>query len=157
MQVDVRDAGLIPESGRSPGGWHGNLLHILAWRIPWTEEPGRLQSQGCTESDMSEVTQHVHMQLCIESLELYSNEITRFETDDVLQMSIVYIYELDISLYFYVSFSSSIKLKPTINFMGNFKYNLFLCVCCNSIMCIREMFSLLCFQRAYFTKKKKLF
>lgn len=70
-------------------------------------------------------------------------------------MSIVYIYELDISLYFYVSFSSSIKLKPTINFMGNFKYNLFLCVCCNSIMCIREMFSLLCFQRAYFTKKKK--
>ena len=20
---------------------------ILAWRIPWTEEPGRLQSMGC--------------------------------------------------------------------------------------------------------------
>ena len=29
---------------------------ILAWRIPWTEEPGRLQ--GCKESDMTEVTQH---------------------------------------------------------------------------------------------------
>ena len=30
---------------------------ILAWRIPWTEEPGRLQSiEGCTESDMTEVT-----------------------------------------------------------------------------------------------------
>ena len=24
---------------------------ILAWRIPWTEEPGRVQSVGCKESD----------------------------------------------------------------------------------------------------------
>ena len=24
---------------------------ILAWRIPWTEEPGRLQSTGSQESD----------------------------------------------------------------------------------------------------------
>ena len=33
-----------PGSGRSPG--EGNVTHssILAWRIPWTEEPGRLQS-----------------------------------------------------------------------------------------------------------------
>ena len=27
---------------------------ILAWRIPGTEEPGRLQSMGCWESDMTE-------------------------------------------------------------------------------------------------------
>ena len=27
---------------------------ILAWRIPWTEEPGRLQSMGTQESDMTE-------------------------------------------------------------------------------------------------------
>ena len=26
---------------------------ILAWRIPWTEEPGRLQSTGVQESDMT--------------------------------------------------------------------------------------------------------
>ena len=25
----------------------------LAWRIPWTEEPGRLQSMGLQESDMT--------------------------------------------------------------------------------------------------------
>ena len=25
---------------------------LLAWRIPWTEEPGRLQSMGSQESDM---------------------------------------------------------------------------------------------------------
>ena len=28
--------------------------NILAWRIPWTEEPGRLQSIGLQESDMTE-------------------------------------------------------------------------------------------------------
>ena len=28
--------------------------NILAWRIPWTEEPGGLQSMGITESDTTE-------------------------------------------------------------------------------------------------------
>ena len=27
---------------------------ILAWRIPWTEELGGLQSTGCQELDMTE-------------------------------------------------------------------------------------------------------
>ena len=39
---DIRDASLIPELERSPGGEHGNQLSILAWRIPWTEEHGGL-------------------------------------------------------------------------------------------------------------------
>ena len=30
---------------------------ILAWRIPWTEEPGGLQSQGLKESRMTEHSQ----------------------------------------------------------------------------------------------------
>ena len=29
-----------------PAAGHCNPLHILAWRIPWTEEPGGLQSLG---------------------------------------------------------------------------------------------------------------
>ena len=37
---DVRDAGLIPGSGRSHGEGHGSS--ILAWRIPRTKEPSRL-------------------------------------------------------------------------------------------------------------------
>ena len=41
---DIRDEGLIPGSGRSPGGGHGNFSSILAWKISWTEEPGGLQS-----------------------------------------------------------------------------------------------------------------
>ena len=32
---------------------------ILAWRIPWTEEPGGLQSVGYKESDTTEHT-HAH-------------------------------------------------------------------------------------------------
>ena len=43
---DLRYAGSILGSGRSPGGGHGNPLSILAWRIPWTEEPGGLQFTG---------------------------------------------------------------------------------------------------------------
>ena len=40
------DQGSIPGSGRSPGERNGNPLCTLAWRIPWREEPGRLQSMG---------------------------------------------------------------------------------------------------------------
>ena len=32
--------------GRSPGGGNGNPLQYSSWRIPWTEEPGRLPSMG---------------------------------------------------------------------------------------------------------------
>ena len=42
----IRDEGSIPELGRSPGERHGNHSSILAWRIPWTEEPDRLWSIG---------------------------------------------------------------------------------------------------------------
>jgi len=40
------DLGSIPGLGRSSGGGHGNPLQFLAWSIPRTEEPGRLQSMG---------------------------------------------------------------------------------------------------------------
>ena len=33
---------------------------ILAWRIPWTEEPGRLQSMGSQESDTTWRLNHHH-------------------------------------------------------------------------------------------------
>ena len=43
---DAGDTGSIPGLGRSPGGVNDNLLQYFAWRRPWTEEPGRLQSMG---------------------------------------------------------------------------------------------------------------
>ena len=36
-------------------------FRILAWRIPWTEEPGGLQSTGSQESDRTEATQYTLM------------------------------------------------------------------------------------------------
>ena len=42
---DAGDPGSIPGSGRPPGGGNGNFSNILAWRIPWTEEPGGLLTQ----------------------------------------------------------------------------------------------------------------
>ena len=44
--ANAEDMGLIPGSGRSPGGRNGNHSSILAWEIPWTEESGGLQSMG---------------------------------------------------------------------------------------------------------------
>ena len=43
---DAGDSVSIPGSGRSSGGGNGTHSSILAWKIPWTEEPGRLQSIG---------------------------------------------------------------------------------------------------------------
>ena len=40
------ELGSIPGSGRFFGERNGYPLIILAWRVPWTEEPGRLQSVG---------------------------------------------------------------------------------------------------------------
>ena len=41
---DLRDAGSIPGWGRSLEQGMANHSSILAWRIPWAEEPGGLQS-----------------------------------------------------------------------------------------------------------------
>ena len=46
---DARDASLIPGWGRSPGVGSGQPLTLLAWRIPWTEEPRELQSIASQE------------------------------------------------------------------------------------------------------------
>ena len=46
----ARDVGSIAESRRSPRVGNGNPLQYLEWKLPWTEEPGRLQSRGCKES-----------------------------------------------------------------------------------------------------------
>ena len=43
---DIGNTGLIPGSGRSPGGGNDNPLQCSCLKISWTEEPGRLQSKG---------------------------------------------------------------------------------------------------------------
>ena len=43
---DIRYVGSIPGWGRSPEEGMSTPSSILAWRVLWTEEPGRLQSLG---------------------------------------------------------------------------------------------------------------
>ena len=47
--ANAGDAGSVPGPGRSPGEGNGNVAphsSALAWKTPWTEEPGGLQSMG---------------------------------------------------------------------------------------------------------------
>ena len=53
----------VPSLGQEDPLEKGMATHssILAWRIPWTEEPGGLHSPcGCKELDMSEQLIHTH-------------------------------------------------------------------------------------------------
>ena len=43
---NMEDVALIPRSGRSPGEGMTTHSSALAWRAPWTEEPGELQSMA---------------------------------------------------------------------------------------------------------------
>ena len=62
----VKNPPVMQETWVRSLGWEdplekGKAAHssILAWRIPWTEEPGGLQSmRGCKESDTTEATLH---------------------------------------------------------------------------------------------------
>ena len=55
--------GLISGSGRSPEEGMATHFSIFAWRTPRTEEPGRLQSQGCKEWDVTEARTHTYVKL----------------------------------------------------------------------------------------------
>ena len=60
MAQTVKNPPANPETWVPSLGWEdpleeGMATHssILAWRIPWTEEPSGLQTRGCKESDMT--------------------------------------------------------------------------------------------------------
>ena len=43
---DTGNSGSIPGLGRFSGEGNGNVLQYSCWKIPWIEEPGRIQSMG---------------------------------------------------------------------------------------------------------------
>ena len=55
---DTRDAGSIPGLGRSPEEEMTTHSSILTWRIPWTEEPGGLQSMGLQRVGYDVMNEH---------------------------------------------------------------------------------------------------
>ena len=54
LPAEAGDMDSIPRSGRSPGKEIVTHSNILAWEIPWTGEPGGLQSMGLQRLDMTE-------------------------------------------------------------------------------------------------------
>ena len=53
---DIKDTGSIPGSGRYPGGGHSNPFQYPCLENPMDRSLGGYSPQGCTESDMTEVT-----------------------------------------------------------------------------------------------------
>ena len=47
---DAGDMSLIPGSGRSLEEGMATHFNVLAWRNPWTEEPGQATVHGVTKS-----------------------------------------------------------------------------------------------------------
>ena len=60
LPLNAGNLGLISGLGRSPGGGNGNHSRILAWRIPWTEGPGGLQSTGLQRVGHNWAIKHSH-------------------------------------------------------------------------------------------------
>ena len=46
LHANAGDMGMISGLGGSPEEGMATHCSILAWRLPWTEEPGRLQSMA---------------------------------------------------------------------------------------------------------------
>ena len=58
---NAKDVDSVPGLERSSGEGNGYPLSILAWGIPWTEKPGRLQSMGSKELDTVECLTLTHL------------------------------------------------------------------------------------------------
>ena len=88
------DLDSITGSGRSPGEGNGDPLWIPG-ESPWTEEPGRLQSQGLKESDTTEglstvIINYKTLQLltnvlCQRTTNLSENDLKKLIEKDVVQ------------------------------------------------------------------------
>ena len=50
------DLGSVPGLGKSLGEWNATHSSIFVWRMPWTEEPGRLQSMGSQRVEHNRAT-----------------------------------------------------------------------------------------------------
>ena len=67
--------------------------HILAWEIPWTEEPGGLQSMGLQESDTTWRLNN-NERPTVQASVLYSNSQVCGDCGDNSQLSRNSLYKL---------------------------------------------------------------
>ena len=57
------DVSLVPGSGRAAGEGNGCLFQYSPWEIPWTAEPGGLQSTGSQRVGFDLATEHARTYL----------------------------------------------------------------------------------------------
>ena len=87
-----RDTGLISGSGRSLEEEMASHYNSLAWRIPWTEEPGRLQSMWCQSQTLVSMRTHRHAYACRgQDIWCMSNIITDSYYNHYTKINILYI------------------------------------------------------------------
>ena len=62
LPAKAGDSGSIPGSGRPLGEGHGSPLQYFCLDIPWTEEPGGLQSMGMqtSQTQLKDQINHLH-------------------------------------------------------------------------------------------------
>ena len=96
--------------------WEGPLekgmathSNILAWRIPWTEEPGRLQSTGLQDSDTVEQLSHHHQVFL--AVIIYPVLITVFCKLFKLKWILGYVYKRNASELLRCSYNVSDRSK----------------------------------------------
>ena len=85
---------------------------ILAWRIPWTKEPGELQSLGLQRIGHDWATEHTRRTLYL-TFKRRSNEIIsfcRFYFSTTLWLTII--FYLILRLYLVLTFNKSGYIKP---------------------------------------------
>ena len=101
----VGNQGSIPGSGRSPGEGNGYPLQYSSLRIPWTEEPGRLQSISFQRVRHSLVTNTFHTEISKEYEDVPYQKILKylFIFTDISKLYIynfVYVYNF-VHIYAY--------------------------------------------------------
>ena len=62
LPTNAGDTGSIPGLGRSLE--EEMATSVLAWKIPWTEKPGGLQSMGSKRVRHDSATEYAHIHLC---------------------------------------------------------------------------------------------
>ena len=86
LPANAGHPGSVSGWGRSPLEGKGNpLQYSFAWKIPWTEEPGRLQSMGLQRVGHDWAPEHLHSLslfsvICICARSLQSLQGSRWET-----------------------------------------------------------------------------
>ena len=94
--------------------------NFLAWRIPWTEEPGELQSWGRKESDPTKQLSHTHTSVnvhgkCWASFLFILQQCFSASWSTVLSSSFPFPCNIFVQIFFWFIFDNSSPLRCFLN------------------------------------------